>query len=303
MYREYEYRNYNLRSTDLLIKEKSMKYSCLPVSFYADFAAGRRTLADWFTFAANLGLDGADISVAHLANLQPAYLDSLRQQATDAGVQIAMIVTYSDFTHPDAAERARQLTEVQAYIDAAARLGISYVRLTAGQRHPGVDREEGIGWAVAGLTHSLDHAANVGVTLVYENHTRGAVWSYNDFSQPAAIFLEIVRQTEGTGLRLLYDTANTLATGDDPLAVLEQVKHRVAVVHVNDIQRAGYFEPCLVGTGVAPVGEIFAVLHNMGFDNWISVEEASKSGEEGFRRAIPYVKALWARQSAHSGTD
>lgn len=270
-----------------------MRYSCLPVSFYPDFTAGRRTLADWFAFAAAIGLNGADISVAHLVNLQPTYLDSLRQQAVDAGVQIAMIVTYSDFTHPDAAERARQVTEVHGYLDAAARLGISYVRLTAGQRHPGVERAAGIGWAVAGLTSCLDHAVNVGITLVYENHTKGAVWTYNDFSQPADIFLEIVRQTEGSGLRLLYDTANTLAAGDDPLVVLEQVKHRVAVVHVNDIQRAGYFEPCLVGTGVAPVRAIFSLLHQTGFDSWISVEEASKTGEEGFRRAIPYVKGLW----------
>lgn len=273
--------------------DHTMQYSCLPVSFYPDFAAGRRTLADWFAFAAELGLDGADISVAHLASLDPAYLDELRQQAADAGVRIAMIVTYSDFTHPAAAERARQVEEVRTYIDAAARLGIGYVRLTAGQRHPGVERAAGIGWAVTGLTSCLDHAAQAGVTLVYENHTRGAVWSYNDFSQPADIFLEIVRQTEGTGLRLLYDTANTLATGDDPLAVLEQVKQRVAVVHVNDIRRAGYFEPCLVGTGVAPVREIFTVLYNIGFDAWISVEEASKLGEAGFRQAIPYVKELW----------
>lgn len=270
-----------------------MKYSSLPVSFYADFSAGRRTLADWFRFAAAIGLDGADISVAHLANLTPAYLDGLRQQAVDAGVQIAMIVTYADFTHPDAAERVRQQEEIRTYIDAAARLGISYVRLTAGQRHPGVERAAGIGWAVTGLTSCLDHAAQAGVTMLYENHTKGAVWTYNDFSQPADIFLEIVRQTEGSGLRLLYDTANTLAAGDDPLAVLEQVKHRVAVVHVNDIQRAGYFEPCLVGTGVAPVREIFSVLHQMGFDNWISVEEASKSGEAGFQQAIPYVKGVW----------
>ncbi len=275
-----------------------MQYSSLPVSFYPDFNAGRRTLADWFAFAASIGLDGADISVAHLASLQPTYLDDLRQQATDAGVQIAMIVTYSDFTHPDAAERARQVAEVNTYLEAAARLGITFVRVTAGQRHPGVGREEGIGWAVTGLTSCLEQAAQAGVTLLYENHTKGAVWTYNDFSQPAEIFLEIVRQTEGTGLRLLYDTANTLATGDDPLAVLAQVKHRVAAIHVNDIQRAGYFEPCLVGTGVAPVREIFSLLHKTGFDSWISVEEASKTGEEGFRRAIPYVRELWESLSA-----
>jgi sugar phosphate isomerase/epimerase len=270
-----------------------MKLSCLPVSLYPDLTAGVRTLADWFRFAAGLGLDGADVSVVHLASRQPAYLQGLRRQAEEAGVQIAMIVTYADFTHPDAAERKRQVEAIRSFCDVAAELGASLMRVTAGQKHPGVEREEGIEWAVAGLTACLDKATSTGVTLCYENHTRGYAWTYNDFSQPAEIFLEIFRRTEGAGLQLLYDTANTLAAGDDPLAVLAQVKHRVAVVHVNDIRRAGYFEPCLLGAGVAPVKEIFAALVQNGFDGWVSVEEASKTGEEGFLRAIPYAEQLW----------
>lgn len=270
-----------------------MNFSCLPVSFYADFVAGRRTLGDWFTFAAQIGLDGADISVAHVLSWEPAALSDLRAQAETAGVRIPMMVTYSDFTHPDAAERARQISEVHEFIAAAPQLGLSFLRVTAGQAHPGVVRADGIAWAVQGLTACLDAAARAGVTLVYENHTKGSVWRYNDFSQPADIFLEIVARTEGTGLQLLYDTANTLATGDDPLAVLEQVKHRVAVVHVNDIRRAGHFEPVVVGAGVAPIGEIFTTLARAGFTGWISIEEASMTGEEGFRHALAHVQALW----------
>jgi len=272
-----------------------MKLSCLPVSLYPELTAGTRTLADWFRLAAELGLDGADVSVVHLASREPSYLRELRQQASDAGVQIAMLVSYADFTHPDAAERERQLAEIKAFCNVAAALGASFIRVTAGQNHPGVARAEGIEWAVHGLTACLDQAAATGITLCYENHTKGYAWTYNDFSQPADRFLEIVRRTEGTSLRLLYDTANTLGTGDDPLAVLEAVKNRVAVVHVNDIRRAGYFEPCLLGTGVAPVLEIFQVLVRNGFDGWVSVEEASKTGEDGFRTAIPRAEALWGQ--------
>lgn len=270
-----------------------MKLSCLPVSLYPELSAGTRTLAEWFRFAAELGLDGADVSVVHLPGRTPAELRPVRQQADAAGVQIAMLVTYADFTHPDAAERARQVAEIQALCDVAAELGASFMRVTAGQNHPGLERAAGIEWAVAGLTACLDKAAATGVTLCYENHTKGYAWTYNDFSQPADRFLEIVRRTEGTGLRLLYDTANTLAAGDDPIAVLEEVKPRVSVVHVNDIERAGYFEPCLLGTGVAPVAEIFRILVQQGFDGWVSVEEASKRGEEGFRRAIPEAERIW----------
>lgn len=271
-----------------------MKFSSLPVSFYKDFATGKRSLGEWFRFAGELGLDGADISVAHLASLAPSYLNQLRQEATDAGVQVAMVVTYSDFTHPDPRERVRQRDEVRGFIDAAAFLGAPYLRVTAGQRHPGVEEGEGIAWAVDGLTSCLDHAAQSDVTLTYENHTKGSVWTYNDFTQPARIFLEVMKRTEGTALRLLYDTANTLGSGDDPMAVLEAVTPRIDVIHVNDIRRAGYFEPCLVGTGVAPNRAIFIHLAQAGFDQWISVEEASNLGEEGFRQAIPYVQNLWA---------
>lgn len=272
-----------------------MKLSCLPVSLYPELSAGTRTLADWFRFAAELGLDGADVSVVHLASTDTAYLQSLRGQATDAGVQIAMLVTYADYTHPDAAERARQVDEIRRYIDVAAELGAPFIRTTAGQAHPGLDRAAATDWAVAGLTACLDDAAAKGVTLCYENHTKGYAWTYNDFSQPSDIFLEIVKRTEGTGLRLLFDTANTLATGDDPLRVLAQVKDRVSMIHTNDLARVGYFEPVLLGAGVSPIVEIYRMLRENGFDGWISVEEASKTGEDGFRKAIPYADQAWVK--------
>jgi sugar phosphate isomerase/epimerase len=270
-----------------------MKLSCLPVSLYPELSAGTRTLVDWFRFAAELGLDGADVSVVHLASAAPDYLQTLRGQAADVGIQIAMLVTYADFTHPDASERARQVDQIRRYIDVAADLGTPFIRATAGQAHPGLERAAALEWAVAGLTATLDDAAAKGVTLCYENHTKGYAWTYNDFSQPSDIFLEIVARTEGTGLRLLFDTANTLATGDDPLRVLAIVKERVTMIHTNDIARVGYFEPVLLGEGVSPIVPIYRMVRENGFDGWISVEEASKRGEEGFRKAIPYADQAW----------
>jgi sugar phosphate isomerase/epimerase len=270
-----------------------MQLSCLPVSLYNDITAGQRSLADWFHFAAELGLDGADVSIAHIQSREPQYLESLRRQAESAGIPIVMLVTYSDFTHPDAKERARQIDGLKANIQVAAHLGATFLRVTAGQRHPETQRAEGVDWAVKGLTACLDEAAAAGVTLAYENHTIGYGWTYFDFSQPADIFLEIVARTEGTGLRLLFDTANNLALNDDPLAVLKRVQHRVAVIHVSDIRRAGHFEPVVLGTGVAPLEPIFQQLRDAGFDSWISVEEASRTAEAGFRQAIPYVDQIW----------
>jgi sugar phosphate isomerase/epimerase len=270
-----------------------MNFSCLPVSLYPALSSGDLTLNDWFRFAHELGLDGADISIAHITSRSTTNLSALRRQAADNGVQIAMLVTYADFTHPNADERRRQIELLRANIETAALLGSSFLRVTAGQAHPDVSEAAGIDWAVHGLTSCLGDAAAAGVTLCYENHTIGYGWTHYDFSLPAPIFLEIARRTEWSALRILFDTANTLATDDDPLAVLDAVLDRVSMVHVSDIRRAGHFEPVVIGSGIAPIGAIFERLKSAGYHGWISVEEASGSGEKGFRSAVETCKRLW----------
>ena len=237
-----------------------MKLSCLPVSLYPDLSSGAVTLADWFRFAADLGLDGADISVAHLDSLISSHLATIRGQAQDAGVQIPMLVTYSDFTHPDAGVRQQQAESLRTQIGAAADLGARFLRVTAGQAHPDIDEADGLAWAATGLSACLDDAREAGVTLCYENHTIGYGWTERDFSLPATRFLEIVARTTNTDLKILFDTANTLVTGDDPLVVLDAVLDRVAVVHVSDIRRASDFEPVEIGTGAAAAGSDFCTV-------------------------------------------
>lgn len=270
-----------------------MRLSCLPVSLYPDLASGRLSLGGWFRTAAALGLDGADLSVAHVTARAPAALEALRREAEGAGVQIVMLATYTDFTDPDPAARARQADELRGWVADAARLGASFLRVTAGQSRPEVSEEDGLAWAAEGLTACLADAGAAGVGLLYENHVRGAYWTANDFTQPAARFLEVVRRTAGSGLGVLFDTANPLALGDDPLAVLRQVRGRVGAVHLSDIRRAGAFEPTVLGTGAAPVPELLRALVAGGFDGWLSIEEASRTGEDGFRRAVAYADEAW----------
>ena len=270
-----------------------MKLSCLPVSLYKDLTQGVISLTGWLDFAAKLGLDGADMSVAHLQKTTTKDRHRLRQYAADLGLQIAMVVTYTDFTHPDDFERAKQIDDLLVHIDMAAELGASYLRVTAGQAHPTVSRSDGVRWAVEGLQACLSQATEANLTLTYENHTIGYGWTHVDFSQPADIFCDIVAFTEGSGLKILFDTANNLARNDDPLTVLERVIDRVAVLHVSDIEQAGQFNPVVVGTGIAPIPDIFSAMKAVNFDGWISLEEASKTGESGFQNGVNYIRKVW----------
>jgi sugar phosphate isomerase/epimerase len=282
-----------------------MLLSCLPVSLYAELGDGRRSLADWFRFAGALGLDGADVSAAHLTRRSPADLAALRRQAEDAGVRIAMLATYSDFVHPSGAERRRRAEDLARWIDAGSALGVSAVRVTAGEDRSDVGEADALGWIAGGLTASAAHGRAAGLRVLYENHVRGATWARHDFTQRASRFIDVVRRTKESGLEILFDTANNLALGEDPLTVLEEVIDRVGAVHVSDIRRVGAFEPTVIGTGVSPIPAILRRLVRAGFDGWVSVEEASHTGEEGFRRGVAFADAAWtaaggrARDKAH----
>ena len=270
-----------------------MRLSCLPVSYFRDIIDGRMSIKDWALEGARTGLDGIDLSVLFLKSRELEYLRKIRQEIEDAGIRVAMVTTYPDFTHPDGAERERQLTRLQEDIVTASRLGADLLRVTAGQAHPSVGRSEGIEWAVNGLVKAMEFARGYPVKLAYENHAKPGAWQYTDFSHPTDVFLEIVERTADVSLGVNWDTANTIAYGDDPIPVLKRVLSRVISVHAADTSTRGELKHVLLGTGLVPFKGMFQILRDAGFDGWICMEEASFKGPEGVKAAADFVRRVW----------
>lgn len=271
-----------------------MRLSCVPATYFMDLVHGRMSMETWIDLAASLGLDGLDFGQAWFHDRSPAIVAGLRRRIEDKGLQACMLRCAPDFTHPDACERQATLDEMRAMIELAHGLGAPLLRVTAGQAHPSVSRPEGIRWVCESLAALLPEAGAAGVTLAYENHTKASVWQYRDFSEVSPVFLEIVRATEGTALRVNFDTANPLVHDEDPLPLLRQVAHRLACVDANDARTRGKFEFCVVGQGLVPFTDIFRFLkRTVGYDGWISVEEFSRTGERGFREAVRFVREAW----------
>ena len=90
------------------------------------------------------------------------------------------------------------------------------------------------------------------------------------------------------------DTANSYAAGDDGMAIMDAIIDRISVVHAADIRSAGAYEPVVLGTGMVPLRAILQRMRASGFDGWISVEEASRTGRAGFQVAVPYCRQVWA---------
>jgi sugar phosphate isomerase/epimerase len=270
-----------------------MKLSCLPVSFFADIISGAMSVGDWARMGAELGLDAIDLSILFVPDRSVATVTAMREQIESAGMHVAMITSYPDFTHPDAHQRSKELElEVEA-VEAAQRLGASMVRVTAGQAHPETGKEDGICWAVDGLSCLAERVQGSGIQLVYENHAKPGAWEYPDFSQPPEIFLDIVRQTKGTTLGVNFDTGNAATFADDPVHLLESVIDRVISVHAADSSTRGALNHCLLGTGITPFPALFKCLKQHGWDGWICMEEASLLGKSGVERAAAFVRAAW----------
>jgi sugar phosphate isomerase/epimerase len=248
---------------------------------------------DWARIALDVGLDAIDLSILLIKERRQDYLEEIREELENCGIGVTMVTTYPDFTHPDPAQRAREIAKSGEEIAVAAQLGAKLVRVTAGQAHPDTGRDDGIAWAVKGLTDVLEIAGDHSLTLVFENHYKAPIWQYADFSFPTDIFLEIVKRTSGTALGVNWDTANTLAYGDDPIPVLEKVLDRVVSVHAAETARRGDLKPVLIGTGLVPFHEMFSMLKEAGFDGWLCIEEASQQGESGVEAATQFIRRTW----------
>ncbi len=282
-----------------------MQLSCLPVSLFPDFAAGAYDIASWGEEARRIGFDGFDISALFIKNHTPTYLAELKAAVDSVGIPLVMTCVYPDFTHPDAAQRAREAAYLANDIAVVSELGGKYLRVLAGQAHPGLTREDGVRRAVEGLTAAAKVAEQFGPTLVYENHAKPGAWHYIDFSFPPDIFLDVFRGIRETPVRLNFDIGNATAEASaegDELKLLAQVIEKVETLHVCDMKERGVFSPTLAGTGVTPIRELFAFARANGFDGWLCIEEAGNLGLDGVRRAHDHIRETWEKANSAAGS-
>lgn len=260
------------------------------------------TIFDWITLARDYlgseGVTGLEMYYGALANFEPAYLAEVRAAHTEAGFTCPMFCASPDFTSPDPAHRQAEIAKERTMISTAAALGAGYCRVLSGQRRPEVSREQGVKWVVECITELLPFAADHGVVMIMENHFKDNYWQYPEFAQKMEIYCEIVDRIESPWFGVNFDPSNTLLANEDPLVLLERVKHRVVTLHASDrrpkpgvtIGPEGITDYTQlihgeVGTGIIDYDAIFAILKTVNFEGWISIEDGVNGIEELQRSA------------------
>lgn len=276
---------------------------------------GTLSLAEWIDMARGLGVDGLELYSGFLDLRRPADWPRWRAAIEGAGLTAPMMCCSPDFTHPDPAFRAAQIACQKQWITMSAALGGSYCRVLSGQRRPELSIEQGIEIAVACITACLPHAVERGVTLVIENHYKDNYWTFPEFAQRMDVFCAIVDRIDARAwpnFGVNFDPSNAILAGDDPLALLDRVKHRVKTMHASDRYLAsgtledlrreedteGYAARLRhgeVGKGLNDYDAIFSVLRDAGFDGWISIED----GVDGLEQLARSVAFLREKIAAH----
>jgi sugar phosphate isomerase/epimerase len=109
-------------------------------------------------------------------------------------------------------------------------------------------------------------------------------------------------------LAVNYDPSNAILAGEDPIELLQLVKHRVVTMHASDRSikpsytlddlraqedSTGYasiLQHGEIGKGLNDFDAIFSILREAGFHGWISIEDGV-NGLDELRRSAEFLRS------------
>ncbi len=287
-----------------------MKLAAFPKCFMDQLVRDRTmSVFDWIAMAADLPVDGLELYDGFLTSFHAAYLEKVRAAMERRKLKMPMLCYSPDFTQPDPAARRDEVEKQKRRIEVTAILGGGFCRVLSGQRRPEVSRRQGVEWVAACLRELLDFAAEKRVVLAIENHYKDNYWRHPEFAQRRDVFLEIVEQIDSPWFGVQFDPSNAILAGDDPIELLERVKHRVVTMHASDRylqpghtleelrqveDAAGYaaiLSHGVVGRGLNDYPRIFRILREAGYDGWVSIEDGV-NGLQEIRESAEFLRPL-----------
>ncbi len=261
---------------------------------------------EWIEMASTLGVDGLEFYSGFIED-DPEFLGKVKAALDEHRLAMPMLCCSPDFTQPDPVllqkeiDREKRMIEITAFFDGR------YCRVLSGQRRRELSREAGVAQVVRVIKNLLPFAEQHGVVLNMENHYKDNYWKYPEFAQKMDVFAAIVDQIDSPWFGVNYDPSNTILAGEDPLELLERVKHRVVTMHASDrYLKTGTIEDLrkeedsvgyasrlahgVIGKGMNDYDRIFSSLDAVGFSSWISIEDGM-NGMDDLRESVRFLRA------------
>jgi sugar phosphate isomerase/epimerase len=263
------------------------------------------TVFEWIDLAATLGVDGLEFYWGFLEDDQ-SFLSNIKAALERHNLAMPMLCCSPDFTEPDPLLLQKEIEREKRMIEITAFFGGRFCRVLSGQRRPELTREDGVAQVVRVLRGLLPFAEANGVVLTMENHYKDNYWQYPEFAQKMDVFVEIVDQIDSPWFGVNFDPSNTILAGEDPLVLLDRVKHRVITMHASDrYLKSGTIEDLrkeensvgyasrlshgVIGKGMNDYDKIFSTLSSVGFNSWVSIEDGL-GGMDELRESVRFLR-------------
>lgn len=264
------------------------------------------TVIQWIDLAATLGVDGLEFYSGFLEDDED-FLMKVKAALESNSLAMPMLCCSPDFTQPNPILLDMEIEREKRMIEITAFFGGRFCRVLSGQRRPDLTRENGVAQVVRVIKGLLPFAEEHGVVLNMENHYKDNYWKYPEFAQKMDVFQEIVDQIDSPWFGVNFDPSNTILAGEDPLELLERVKHRVVSMHASDrYLKSGTIEDLrkeedsvgyasrlshgVIGKGMNDYDKIFSTLHAVGFCSWVSIEDGM-DGIDDLRESVHFLRS------------
>lgn len=226
-------------------------------------------------YCAEHGCDGAELTSYFFPKaLSADYLVQVRRHAFVKGVAISGTAIGNNFSHPKGEKRDAEIAATKQWIDRAAVLGTSHIRVFAGQTKE-LSRDEADKLVVSALEECSDYAGQKGIFLGIENH---------DAIGSAEHLLKLIKQVNSRWLGVNLDSGN-FRTADPYKDFAEIAPYAVNVQIKTEIKRldAKESEP-------ADLARKVKILRDAHYQGYVALEFEAK--ENPYTAIPPVLKRL-----------
>ena len=226
-------------------------------------------------FCAEHGCEGAELTSYFFPKaLTSDYLVQIRRHAFVKGVAISGTAIGNNFSHPKGEKRDAEIAATKEWIDRAAVLGTSHIRVFAGQTKE-LPRDEADKLVVAALEECSDYAGQKGIFLGIENH---------DAIGSAEHLLKLIKQVNSRWLGVNLDSGNFRT--ENPYDDFAQIApYAVNVQLKTEIHRLGVKE-----SEPADLARKVKILRDAHYQGYVALEYEAK--ENPYTAVPPVLKRL-----------
>ncbi len=222
---------------------------------------------------------------------------AFRRRLEDAGIAVSSVGSPIGKT-PIRSDLEAHFARFRIALRRADQLGCRFVRVFS-FRHEGEEAEQVRGEVIGQMRRMTAAAAEAGITLVLENESR----IYGDVPERCADLIESVGSPH---LRSLFDPANFVTCGCDPLQAWERLADHVVWFHIKD-KVAATDRVVPAGHGDGEVEAVLGDALDRGFSGFLSIEphlrandpDFGGTGAERFAIATAALRRVLDRLGAH----